>query len=56
MAASVGVFQSRVRNIGFQELGGLPGLRGNPQVRNLFEIIVRLQEREGLHLKVRAVR
>ena len=29
---------------------------GNPQARNLFEIINCLQEREGLHLKVQAVR
>lgn len=53
--------------IGFQELGGLIhkspkslmrmlGPHGNPQARNLFEIIGCLQEREGLHLKVRAVR
>lgn len=51
--------------IGFQELGGLIekspkslmrmlGPHGNPQARNLFEIIGRLQEREGLQLKVRA--
>ena len=32
------------------------GPNGNPQARNLFEIIGCLQEREGLHLKVRAVR
>ncbi len=53
--------------IGFQELSGLTdkspkslmrmfGPKGNPQAHNLFEIIGRLQEREGLHLKVRAVR
>ncbi len=53
--------------IGFRELGGLTdkspkslmrmlGPRGNPQARNLFEIIGCLQEREGLHLKVQAVR
>ncbi len=53
--------------IGFRELGGLThkspkslmrmlGPRGNPQARNLFEIIGCLREREGLHLKVRAVR
>ena len=29
---------------------------GNPHARNLFEIVGRLQEREGLHLEVRAVR
>ena len=32
------------------------GPNGNPQARNLFEIIGCLQERAGLHLKVRAVR
>ena len=53
--------------IGFQELGGLTdkspkslmrmlGPSGNPQARNLFEIIGCLQKREGLHLKVQAVR
>ena len=53
--------------IGFQELGELTekspkslmrmfGPNGNPQARNLFEIIGRLQEQEGLHLKVQAVR
>ena len=53
--------------IGFRELGGLTekspkslmrmfGPNGNPQARNLFEVIGRLQEREGVHLKVQAVR
>ena len=53
--------------IGFRELGGLTnkspkslvrmfGPDGNPQARNLFEIIGCLQEREGLQLKVHAVR
>ena len=53
--------------IGFRELGGLTAKspkslmrmlspNGNPQARNLFQIIRCLQEREGLHLKVRAVR
>ena len=53
--------------IGFQELGGLTAKspkslmrmfspNGNPQARNLFQVIGRLQEREGLHLKVEAVR
>lgn len=32
------------------------GPEGNPQARNLFEVIGRLQEREGVHLEVRAVR
>lgn len=52
--------------IGFQELGGLTekspkslmrmfGPNGNPQARNLFEIIGCLQKCEGLHLKVQAV-
>ena len=53
--------------IGFAELGGLTdkspknlmrmlGPDGNPQARNLFRIIGCLQEREGLNLKVQAVR
>ncbi len=53
--------------IGFRELGGLTdkspkslmrmfGPNGNPQARNLFEIIGCLQQREGLHLKVQAFR
>jgi hypothetical protein len=53
--------------IGFAALGALTarppkslmrmfGPRGNPQARNLFEIIGVLQEREGLHLEVRAAR
>ena len=32
------------------------GPNGTPQARNLFEIIGYLQEREGLHLKIPAVR
>ena len=53
--------------IGFIDLGGLTGKspkslmrmlspNGNPHARNLFEIIGYLQEREGVHLEVRAVR
>ena len=53
--------------IGFDELGSLThkspkslmrmfGPTGNPQARNLFEIIGYLQKREGLHLEVHAVR
>ena len=53
--------------IGFQELGGLTAKspkslmrmlspNGNPQARTLFEIISCLQDREGLELKVHAVR
>ena len=53
--------------IGFEELGDVTdkspkslmrmfGPKGNPQARNLFEIIGYLQEREGLHFEVRAVR
>ena len=53
--------------IGFKELGCLTrkspkslmrmfGPAGNPQARNLFEVIGHLQEREGLHLRVQAVR
>ncbi len=53
--------------IGFRKLGGLTdkspkslmrmrGLHGNPQARNLFEIIARLQDCEGLHPTIRAER
>ena len=53
--------------IGFEALGGLTdkspkslmrmfGPKGNPQARNLFEIIDHLQKREGVHFEVRAVR
>ena len=53
--------------IGFDTLGSLTdkspkslmrmlGPKGNPQARNLFEIIARLQKREGIHFEVRAVR
>ena len=53
--------------IGFDNLGRITdrspkslmrmfGPKGNPQARNLFEIIAHLQEFEGIHLKVHAVR
>ncbi len=53
--------------VGFRELGGLTakspkslmrmfGPNGNPQARNLFEVISCLQEREGFQLKVESVR
>ncbi|MXY67791.1 MAG: transcriptional regulator [Acidobacteriia bacterium] len=53
--------------IGFGELGGLTdkspkslmrmlSQNGNPQARNLFEIIGCLQQREGVHLQVQAVK
>ena len=53
--------------IGFDALGSLTdkspkslmrmlGPKGNPQARNLFEIIAHLQKREGIHFKVRTVR
>jgi hypothetical protein len=53
--------------IGFEELGDLThkspkslirmfGPRGNPQARNLFEIISFLQKHEGLRLEVRTAR
>ena len=32
------------------------GPNGNPQARNLFEIIGHLQKREGLYLKIETVR
>jgi len=72
LAGEVDVGKSVLRDyvnatIGFRELGGLTakspkslmrmlGPNGNPQARNLFEIISCLQECEGLHLKVQAVR
>jgi hypothetical protein len=30
--------------------------KGNPQARNLFDIIGHLQEREGVHFELRTVR
>ena len=53
--------------IGFEALGTaterspkslmrMLGPKGNPQARNLFEIIACLQEHEGIHLKVQTVR
>ena len=53
--------------IGFDDLGKITdrspkslmrmfGPKGNPQARNLFEIIAHLQEFEGIHLKVHTVR
>ena len=53
--------------IGFDALGSLTdkspkslmrmlGPNGNPQARNLFEIIARLQKREGIQLEVHSVR
>ena len=53
--------------VGFQELGELTAKspkslmrmfspKGNPRAENLFEIVARLQEREGLRLEVRSVR
>ena len=32
------------------------GPKGNPQARNIFEIIAHLQKMEGIHFKVQAVR
>jgi hypothetical protein len=53
--------------IGFDALGSLTdkspkslmrmlGPKGNPQARNLFDIIAHLQKREGIHFQVRTVR
>ena len=53
--------------VGFDELGAVTdkspkslmrmfGPRGNPQARNLFEIIDYLQKKEGLRLKLRSSR
>ena len=52
--------------IGFDALGSVTdkspkslmrmlGPKGNPQARNLFEIIAHLQEREGIHFGVRTI-
>ncbi len=52
--------------IGFEALGELTdkspkslmrmfGPKGNPQARNLFEVIGHLQKREGLHFELRTV-
>ena len=52
--------------IGFDALGSatdkspkslmrMLGPKGNPQARNLFEVIAHLQEREGVHFGVRTV-
>ena len=32
------------------------GPNGNPQARNIFQIIAHLQKREGIHFKIQAVR
>ena len=53
--------------IGFEELGSLTnkppkslmrmfGPSGNPHARNLFEVISRIQQHEGVQLEVNAVR
>ena len=53
--------------IGFEELGSLMNKHpkslmrmfapsGNPHARNLFEVISRIQQHEGVHLEVNAVR
>ena len=53
--------------IGFEELGSLTnkppkslmrmfGRAGNPHARNLFEVISRIQQHEGVRLEVKAVR
>lgn len=50
--------------IGFEELGGrtqtpakslmrMLGPKGNPQARNLFDVLVQLQEVEGVHFQLR---
>jgi hypothetical protein len=53
--------------IGFEDLGALTNkspkslmrmfsVKGNPQAQNLFEVIGLLQQREGVHLEIRAVK
>ena len=53
--------------IGFEELGSLTnrpskslmrmfGPNGNPHARNLFDVISRIQQYQGVHLEVKAIR
>ena len=72
LAGDMDVGKAMLRNcisatMGFKELGKrtaksstslihMLGPKGNPQARNLFEIISHLRRHEGLHLKVQAVR
>ncbi|GIK97446.1 MAG: hypothetical protein BroJett029_16550 [Alphaproteobacteria bacterium] len=53
--------------VGFEELGAVIhrspkslmrmfGPKGNPQARNLFEVVAYLQEKEGIRLEVRSTR
>ena len=53
--------------VGFEELGsamhkspkslmGMLGPKGNPQARNLFDIVAYLQKKEGVRLEVRPAR
>lgn len=72
LAGDMDVGKAMLRNyvnatMGFKELGEhtakspkslmhMLGPKGNPQARNLFEIIGHLREHEGLHFKVQAVR
>ncbi len=72
LAGDVEVGKNMLRNyinatVGFEELGALSakspkslirmfGPKGNPTSANLFEIIKKLQEREGVEFEVRAVR
>lgn len=72
LAGDIAVGKSLLRDYvkattGFEQLGGLTGLSpkslmrmlspaGNPTATKLFAIIQALQEREGVHLEVRAVR
>ena len=55
--ATIG-FKQLAKSTGGQEksLMRMLGSKGNPQARNLFEIIAHLQECEGIHLKVQTVR
>ena len=56
-----------IATIGFEELGvrtnkspkslmRMFGAEGNPQARNLFEVISRIQQYEGVQLEVKSVR
>ena len=72
LASDVDTGKAALRNyinatIGFQDLGDLTekspkslmrmfGPGGNPRARNMLEIIRQLQKREGLELKVQAIK
>ena len=55
--ATVGCAElGRLTNKQPKSLMRMLGLNGNPHARNLFDLICRLQQHEGIRLEVRAVR